>query len=396
MKVTQQRKSLGIVGTVGVPAKYGGFETLVHHLVKNLNGQFDITVYSSKPAYPEEERLEEWEGAKIKYIPLKANGYQSVLYDLWSMIHCLFRCDILLVLGVSAGLFIPILKLFFPKKRIIVNIDGLEWRRPKWQWFAKMYLLLSERIACTFADEIITDNRILKEYAKIRYNVEGCLIEYGADHTQHRRIEEEDLEQYPFLREQYAFSVTRIEPENNVHVMLEAFAKFGEKHFVLVGNWESSRYGKELKAHYQHFEHLHLLDPIYETERLDVLRSNAHYYVHGNSAGGTNPSLVEAMYLKLPVLAFDVIFNRVTSNNQAIYYNNAEELHQIIANIDDYPLFAVAENLKAIANKQYTWKNISQRYAAVIEGKEAVPVFIPTAYYPLKVTTTPKVQSVAG
>ncbi len=392
MKITLQRKSLGIIGTVGVPAKYGGFETLVHHLVQNLSDRFDITVYSSSKAYTKEEQVEEWEGAKIKYIPLKANGYQSVFYDAWSMIHALYTCQTLLVLGVSAGIFIPIFKLFFPKKRIVVNIDGLEWRRPKWSWFAKMFLLLNERIACRFADEIITDNRILKEYAKIRYNVEGCLIEYGADHTQARRVEDEDLEKFPFLANEYAFTVARIEPENNIHLILDAFARYPEQMMVVVGNWDNSKYGKDLRAYYQQFDHLKLLDPIYDIKQLDVLRSNAHYYVHGHSAGGTNPSLVEAMYLRLPVIAFDAIFNRVTTNNQAIFYNTADELFEVISNIDRYPLYAVAENLKTIANKKYTWKNISERYAHVIEGTEAEPVYIPQLQEHVNLSVSQKQQ----
>ena len=98
---------LGIIGTVGVPAKYGGFETLVHHLVLNLNQKFDITVFNSKPAYSEEERVAEWKGAKMVYLPLKANGFQSVLYDLYAMFRAVKTCDFLLILGVSAGLFFP-------------------------------------------------------------------------------------------------------------------------------------------------------------------------------------------------------------------------------------------------------------------------------------------------
>ncbi len=157
----RELKSLGIVGTVGVPAKYGGFETLAHHLVLNLNKQFNITVYCSESAYEEKERVSQWQGAQLEYIPLKANGSQSILYDLWSMIRGIKQNDYLLILGVSAGIFIPILKLF-TKKKFIFNIDGLEWRRPKWNWLAKKFLLWSEKIVCKHADEIVTDNRILQ------------------------------------------------------------------------------------------------------------------------------------------------------------------------------------------------------------------------------------------
>jgi glycosyltransferase involved in cell wall biosynthesis len=372
MKIDKKNK-LGILGTVGVPAKYGGFETLVHHLVLHLNQDFDITVYNSKPAYEKEERVEEWEGAKIVYIPLKANGYQSIFYDLFSMLHAIRRSDFLLLLGVSAGLFFPFFKLF-SKKRIIVNIDGLEWRRPKWNWFAKTYLLLSEYIACRFADEIITDNRILQEYVKIRYNRKSTLIEYGADHTQSQTIQVEDEIKYPFIRNKYAFKVARIEPENNVHIVLEAFAKRRDINLVLVGNWDASTYGKKLRSTYNHYKNIFLLDPIYETKNLDVLRSNAYVYIHGHSAGGTNPSLVEAMYLKIPVISYDVIFNRVTTNNQAIYFSDLDELLCILKDIEKYPLYTIAENLKFIADKQYNWKNIAHRYAITIHKNFVTPI----------------------
>ena len=157
----KEKITLGIVGTVGVPAKYGGFETLVHHLVIHLYDRFDMTVYCSKKAYDEEERMDEFNGAKLEYIPLNANGAQSIFYDLWSLILALRTCDAALVLGVSGCIFLPIIKLF-TKKKIMVNIDGLEWRRPKWGRLAKRFLLFSEKMACLHADEIITDNRILK------------------------------------------------------------------------------------------------------------------------------------------------------------------------------------------------------------------------------------------
>ncbi len=367
---------LGIIGTVGVPAKYGGFETLVHHLVLNLNKEFDITVYNSKKAYKIEERVKEWNGAKMVYMPFRANGFQSIFYDLFSMFHALKRTDFILVLGVSAGLFFPLIKLF-SKKRIVINIDGLEWRRPKWNWFAKTFLLLSEMVACRFADEIITDNRILKEYVKIRYNRISSLIEYGADHTNPQEVGVQNRLNYTFLNKKYAFKVSRIEPENNIEMILQAFSEYVDLDLVLVGNWGDSNYGKKIKKAYQQFENLHLLDPIYEIRALDVLRSNAYIYVHGHSAGGTNPSLVEAMYLQIPILSFDAIFNRVTTNNQAIYFSDIKGLQYILKNLDNYPLLAVAKKLKEIADQQYTWSIISSRYAKVIDENYSPPIKIP-------------------
>ncbi len=365
MKIATNKK-LAIIGTVGVPACYGGFETLVHYLVPNLKN-LETTVYCSGKTFPKENRLKNWKGAKLHYIPLEANGIQSIIYDLWSIIHAVFKSDILLILGVSGCLFLPFVKLF-TKKKVIVNIDGLEWRRPKWNNFAKRFLLLSEKIACKYADEVVTDNRILKEYVKIRYNITGNLIEYGADHVNHVKIKSEDLQKYPFLNKGYAFKVARIEPENNLHVILAAFADQEKLPLVIVGNWNNSNYGKELKKYYSKSDHIYLLDPIYDAEELNLLRSNAKIYVHGHSAGGTNPSLVEAMYLGLPILSFDVIYNRVTTNNQCLYFEDEAGLLNLIENISGLPLNQVARQMFKFALAKYTWPVISGKYQSVIIG----------------------------
>lgn len=362
---------MGIIGTVGVPAKYGGFETLAHYLVMHLGKRFDLTIYCSGKAYPPKERQETWKGAKLQYIPLEANGIQSIVYDLWSMFHAIRNCDVLLILGVSGCLFLPILKLFTNKK-IIVNIDGLEWKRAKWNKYAKTFLLWSEIIACKFADEIITDNRILKEYVKIRYGINGNLVEYGGNHVTKEKITTADTEKYPFLASEYVFKVARIEPENNVHIILEAFSELPHKPLIIVGNWDKNHYGRELKENYSHYKHIYLLDPIYDTKILNSLRANAYLYVHGHSAGGTNPSLVEAMYLELPIIAYDVIYNRITTNNQSLYFSDVKSLKKLLRTVEKYPLDAIAKRMKHYANERYTWEHVAMRYGNIAEGIERI------------------------
>ena len=179
----KSHSKLAIIGTVGVPAKYGGFETLAHQLVLKLRNRFQLTVYASKHSYSEEERTPEWEGAKVVYLPLKSNGLQSIFYDMLSMLHALLFADVMLGLGVSGCLLLPFLKLF-PWIKIIVNVDGLEWRRAKWSGLAKKFLIISEKIAVRFADEIITDNAAIQKYVLDNYGITSRLIEYGADHAQ--------------------------------------------------------------------------------------------------------------------------------------------------------------------------------------------------------------------
>jgi len=372
--MNQSKRKLGIIGTVGVPARYGGFETLAHQLVKNLNQDYQITVYNSTKHYSAEERVPTWNGAKIKYIPLSANGASSIAYDMVSMIHAVLFSEVLLILGVSGCLFLPIIKLFFPFRKIIVNIDGLEWRRAKWGKYAKHFLLWSEKAAVWCADEIIADNAAIQKYVLDRYRKASRIIEYGADHNKVEKIQFKTLEQYPFLASDYAFKVARIEPENNIHIILKAFAKQKELPLVLVGNWKNSEYGKTLQKEFNALPHLHLIDPIYESSLLNQLRSNAKVYIHGHSEGGTNPSLVEAMYLGLPILSFDIIYNRVTTENQAFYFKSVNELYLLIKNLEALNLDQMATRLEAVANRRYLWSVIAKKYSILVEGTTRVEI----------------------
>lgn len=363
----EEKIRVGLIGTVGVPGRYGGMETLAHHLVLQLADTYDLTVYNSKQAYQSHERHPEWEGAKIVYIPLKANGIQSIPYDIISMLHAIHRNDVLIILGVSGCILLPFLKLFFPSKKLLVNIDGLEWRRPKWGKLAKAYLKLAERISVAFADEIVTDNQAITNYVIQEYESKSNLIAYGGDHTAPVESTESDFEKFPFLKGKYAMKVCRIEPENNVHVVLEAFEQYKAMPLVLVGNWDNSAYGRDLFRKYASHDHIFLFPPIYDPEMLNKFRSNSYVYLHGHEAGGTNPSLVEAMSLGLPVIAFDVNFNRESTLDEALYFKNANELAFHLKTLTQFKRDQLAENMETIASVQYSWKSIAKKYEKTIE-----------------------------
>ncbi|MBQ0768891.1 MAG: DUF1972 domain-containing protein, partial [Bizionia sp.] len=316
-------KQIAVIGTVGLPAKYGGFETLVEYITKELNTQFDFTVYCSAKKYP--EQLDTYNNCKLKYVNLDANGMQSIPYDIKSIVHALKYADVLLILGVSGCVILPFIKIF-SKKKIIVNIDGLEWKRQKWNRLAKFFLKFSEKCAVNHADAIIADNKVIQDYVLEEYSKKAYLIAYGGDHCIPEPISTSTNIKFPFLGQNYAFKVCRIEPENNIEMILEAFSEQYNLPLVLVGNWENSDFGRLMKEKYSAFKNLHLLDPIYNQSILNQLRSNCMLYVHGHSAGGTNPSLVEAMSLELPIVSFGIQYNRETTKNEALYFNSAKEL----------------------------------------------------------------------
>jgi len=359
------KKKVAIIGTVGLPAHYGGFETLAEHLVDNLSADLDITVYCSGKRYTRDNRHQTYKGARLIYLPLDANGIQSILYDSLSILHALLFADVLLILGVSGGFLLPFVRLFTSKK-IIISIDGIEWKRNKWNKYAQLYLWIAEWMAVKFSHADISDNEAIQEYTAMRYKSLSNIIEYGADHTLKVTPQHDDYEKYPFIREKYAFKVCRIEPENNLDMVLEAFAELPAQLLVLVGNWNNSEYGKALREKYQSAPNIHMLDPIYDQRTLDVIRGNCAVYIHGHCAGGTNPSLVEAMYLGLPVFAFGVSYNKATTENKARYFNNATELMTSIEQTSDTELTQLAAVMKTIADRRYNWKQISNKYAWLI------------------------------
>lgn len=361
------KKKLAIIGTVGLPARYGGFETLTEHLVKQLGDQYDITVYCSGKKYPKETRKNDYLGARLKYLPLQANGLQSIPYDTISILQSLFYADVLLILGVAGAWVLPFVKLF-TKKKIIISIDGVEWKRDKWSKIARWYLWWAEKIAVKYSHADISDNESIQDYTAVRYGTLSNIIEYGADHTISVKPTPADKEAYPFLNKPYAFKVCRIEPENNIHIVLEAFSQMPKYTLVMIGNWNNSEYGAELKKRYSLFHNLLLLDPIYDQRKLDLIRGNAYVYIHGHSAGGTNPSLVEAMYLGLPILTFDVSYNRTTTENKAFYFKNAKDIVQIIENTRLSELRVRSAQMKEIADRRYTWSVIAQKYDFLVKS----------------------------
>jgi glycosyltransferase involved in cell wall biosynthesis len=172
-------------------------------------------------------------------------------------------------------------------------------------------------------------------------------------------------EKYLFCEERYAISVCRIEPENNIHIFLEAFSRQKNMPLVVVGNWKSSNYGLQLLRSYMQFPHIFLSDPIYEPGKLNFLRSRAYVYIHGHSAGGTNPSLVEAMFLGLPVFAFDCVYNRYTTVNQCLYWSNVDELYIYITQRDELQLQQMGKKMKMIADSKYRWTSIVSKYESL-------------------------------
>lgn len=355
---------IAIVGTQGLPNKYGGFETLADYLVKYLSIKHDITVYCSSKSIG--RGADEYCGAKLKYVNVADHGASGILYDSICLLDAQKQnFDAILVLGTLQYPAMP----FLTKKtlnKVVSNFGGLDWQRNKWSPLAQKVIYNIVKMSVKYSKVIISDNKRIQDYIKQDFGKDSYLIAYGGDQSQHLPITQEMAEQYPFLNGKYAFEVARIQPDNNIEMLMKAFIMANDIPFVLVGNWNKSNYGIEIKKKYQGEKNLILLDAIYDKSILDVLRSNCYFYVHGHSAGGTNPSLCEAMNLGLPIMAFSNGFNQNTTFGKAMYFEDEYQLKEMILSVKDEEMNRIADDMKDLAKQYYRWEYIVSEYERVL------------------------------
>jgi glycosyltransferase involved in cell wall biosynthesis len=365
--LTADRRSVrsfdvSIIGIVGLPGRYGGFETLADQLTQRLGRYLRLQVFCTS-----KERVSaaknEYCYAHLNYVNWDANGWQSILYDFISLWRAAPISRNLLVLGVSGCLLLPIIRLLWSSTRIITNIDGLEWKRRKWGALARFVLRISEWSAVRFSHEVIADNYVIQEYVRLSYGCDAKLIFYGGDHVLAEKNTSPPQTRFSFG--EYYLGVCRIEPENNVREILQAFSRTPNRPLVFVGNWSLSKFSRELRAEFSRYSNIELKDPIYDSAILASLRYGSRAYVHGHSAGGTNPSLVEAMFIGMAVLAYDVSYNRYTTGDAAVYWSDIDELVYLLNTLDDTSLLRNAQSMASMAAEHYTWARITDHYSAL-------------------------------
>jgi len=355
------KQNLFIIGCNGVPARYGGFETFAEQISIKLSPDYIITIVCSRKLYNTKEPRDIWNNLNRIFINLKANGIQSILYDLLSFRIALKNAEQILVLGVTASLFLAFVSAE-KRQKIFVHVDGLEWTRSKWNVFAKAILYLAFRMSLRYAHCILIDSSALLKYIPVRYKYKTRSVSYGGDHVNlHRAIKKKT--DRPF-----ALAIARAEPENNLHIILSAFEKDPPLELVIISNWHKTRYGRSLFRKYSQGKNIRLIQAIYDESELSTYRNYCSVYIHGHNAGGTNPSLVEAMYSGIPVIAWDNSFNRITTNNLANYFKSKTELLHLTTQESLSVLSRDALKLQAFAFKNYTWQMSADIMKNVLEN----------------------------
>lgn len=354
---------IGILGTRGIPNAYGGFEQFAQYLALGLQRKgHEVYVYNSSD-HPYQDQ--EWRGVHI----IHCKDWEKTIGTAGQFVydyHC-FRdaagrnYDILLQLGYTSS---SVWHRLWPRKAVnIINMDGLEWKRSKYNRITQKFLRLAERLAVTHGKVLIADSIGIRDYIRNEFGRESIYIPYGA--TIPETFDPEVPGRYGLTPDGYHLLMARMEPENNIEMIIRGWMASGKaKPLVLIGS-PGNTFGKYLVRTYQH-ERIHFIGAVYEAEVVNALRHYSSVYLHGHSVGGTNPSLLEAMACGCSIAAHDNPFNRAILEEDASYFSTPQEVAVIL---DDSPSPAVTgerrrKNLSKIG-ALYNWNKVIDDYEKV-------------------------------
>lgn len=353
---------IALIGTRGVPASYGGFETCVEEIGSRLAERgHEVTVYCRSGHYS--QRHGAYQGMRLFYLPsFKRKSLDTLSHTFLSVLHaCTCSYDVLMVFNAanSPTLILPRLL----AKKIAINTDGLEWKRGKWGAVARNYYKFSEWLSTKLAHRIVADSIGIQDYYRERYGVDSTYIAYGA--YINKSSKPEVLQSMGLTLGGYFLQITRFEPENNPLLTIDAYKSLTtNKKLVLVGGVPyKSEYSRQIKVHAG--ENILMPGSIYDKDLLNELWCNCYAYVHGNEVGGTNPALLQTMASGCFTIAIDVPFSRDVLNDGGIYFvKDPEDLASKMQWTLEHPAELTAYKLRALARirEHYCWDKVTDGY----------------------------------
>ena len=356
------RLRIAMLGTRGVPASYGGFETAVAEVGKRLVTRgHEVTVYCRGAADPVAEYL----GMSLVHMPaINSKTLETLSHTGVSTVHALIRRtpDVALLFNAANSPFLPLLRARgIP---VATHMDGLEWRRAKWGGGGRRYYRVAEQMAVRWSDAIIADAQGIADYYRDEFGARSHLITYGAPILlggDYGRLVELGLTPLGFH-----LVVARFEPENHVDLTLEGYLRSGaKKPLVVVGSApHAGVYTRKIEALAAKHEGIRLIGSVWDQELLDQLYANAYTCLHGHSVGGTNPSLLRAMGAGSAVLAFDVVFNRDVLGEDGRYFDGPRQLADLLlsAEADESDVARRGAAHQRRADKHYRWDDVAEKY----------------------------------
>ena len=373
---------IAFISTRGIPNNYGGFEQFAEYISVGLVRRGHEVVVYSPHFHPYREP--DYKGVRIKHIysPEKWIGSSvgSFFYDFLSLRDALKKekFDIIYEAGYTS--IVPAY-IWFNVKRIkyplfTTNMDGLEYKRTKFNRWVQKFVFWEERMAVKHSHFLIADNMGIHDYYKEKYGKESKFLAYGADI--HEDYDEDILKEFGLEADGYFIVVARLEPENNLFMAIEGYlasGQYGKRPLVIVGK-TNTPYGKHLVERYGDGRNIRFVGGIYDFRKLNSIRHYSYAYFHGHSVGGTNPSLLEAMASGCFILAHDNIFNRAVLGENALYYGSTDAAMEMLDGIDQavsaYKKEYTGRNLEVI-RRDYSWEKLVDEHEEYFKWMLAQP-----------------------
>lgn len=353
---------IAILGTRGIPASYGGFETFAEHLSTRLVARgHEVTVYCR--AHYVSPRQLEYHGVRLKVLPtIRHKYFDTVVHTFISAVHAVSgRYDAALICNCANAAFSPILRL--TGTPVAINVDGLEHKRKKWGWLGQHYYRFAEYLSTLLPNEMVTDARVIQEYYLACHNTPSTMIAYGSEVE--RRPDRASVRNWRVEPNRYVLYVSRLEPENNAHLVIEAFKKVRTAYrLLIVGDAPyAEQYIKSLKARARGDKRIIFTGFVFGQD-YRALQQNAYCYVHATEVGGTHPALLEAMGYGNCVLTLATPENLEVVAEAGVPYIDefdlAEKLQRVLR--DGSLVQAYRNRAQQRVQAHYDWETVVDQY----------------------------------
>ncbi len=365
--LTDNRPTVRILGTHGVPANYGGFETAAENIALFLvaHGWRVIVYCQTDHKVPFYEDV--WQGIERVNISVPNLGWLGTAkFDWLSIRHAIKSRDVCLTFGYNTGIFNALQR--FQGVPNVINMDGIEWSRKRWGFFRQAILYANERFAALFGNELIADHPELNTYLRTRAPARKITtITYGA----HRLASAptDPVEALGLAPKQYLTLIARAIPENSILEMVQGFsAKKRGVQLAILGPYDGDvdTYNREVLDAAS--DEVVFLGPIFDPATVQALRYHSRGYLHGHTVGGTNPSLVEALAASNPVICQDNKFNTWVAGDAGLYFTSVKDVESCIDRLLGDPALAKQMSLNAVARfeSEFTWDHVAGQYEALL------------------------------
>lgn len=388
------KKNIIIIGSRGYRFAYGGWETFVTNLVDNEDKN-KYKFYIPTLTYEKEKdgKYQEDDFLETPFIYTREKGFatmfsftiQSMKYYVKYIQEKKLKNCTMLILGCKIG---PLMPIWFHKLhkmgvKIIMNPDGLEWSREKWAWWIKQCFKISERYSIKYCDAIVSDSKAIQEYMDkkyAKYQKPSYFIAYGAYLDSKGKKNEpvkEVFEKYHIKEKNYYLIVGRFIPENNYETIIKEFMKSKtKKDLMIICNLEKNKFYESLleKTNFTKDKRIKFVGSFYDQEGLIYIRENAYAYLHGHSAGGTNPSLLEALSKTSINILYDVAYNKEVGQDACFYFtkeeNNLRKQIDKVDKLSTQEIKAYEEKSKQRIKEEYTWDIVVNKYNQLFDTED--------------------------